>query len=222
MTAAFRLILSVCCIAALGLQAVAQSAPLTWYGTVRDGSKQALIQKKQLLLYFYAPDHARSQQTEDLLKQPDVVAAITAKYIPVKINIRESNATAMFYQATDVAALPRVLVIGADDQVVNRFTAASSSAELIKQLGGSTTATVAAGSTPVPTVNMNTTALAPGISATMPTAPSSAISSTGLLPAGDLKRDAVANGTQLGQNLREQGTQLLNQATTTVQGTGKQ
>jgi YHS domain-containing protein len=195
MTAAFRLILSVCCFAALGLQVLAQSAPLTWYGTVRDGSKQALIQKKQLLLYFYAPDHARCQQTEALLKQPDVVAAISAKYIPVRINIRESNATAMIYQATDEAALPRLLVIGADDQVVNRFTAAGSNAEFIKQLGGTT----AAPATATPSMNSTITHV------------------SGLLPSGELKRDV----TPVAQNLREQGTQLLNQATTTAQGAGQ-
>jgi YHS domain-containing protein/thioredoxin-related protein len=108
---------------------------IPWAGTVRDGLKQALINQKQILLYFYAPElPACAKCEEQVLANAEVQQAVTANYIPVKVNVREVPATARFYQANDDAQLPRVLILSADDKVVNRFTASAIPAEFVAQL----------------------------------------------------------------------------------------
>ncbi len=116
----------------------AGSAGIPWAGTVRDGLKQALINQKQILLYFYAPDLAACTNVEQqVLGNAEVQQVITANYIPVKINVREVPATARFYQANDDSQLPRVLILSADDKVVARFTANSSPSEFVAQVKAS-------------------------------------------------------------------------------------
>ncbi len=110
-------------------------AGIPWAGTVRDGLKQALINQKQILLYFYAPDlPACSKCEEQVLTKAEVQKAITANFIPVKVNVREVPATAKFYQANDETQLPRVLILSADDKVVSGFTASAIPAEFLAQL----------------------------------------------------------------------------------------
>lgn len=111
---------------------------IPWAGTVRDGLKQALINQKQILLYFYAPELTACTSVEQqVLSQSSVQQAITANYIPVKINVREVPATARFYQANDDAQLPRVIILSADDKVISRFTANSNPTEFVAQLKAS-------------------------------------------------------------------------------------
>lgn len=114
------------------------STGIPWAGTVRDGLKQALINQKQILLYFYAPDLAACTSVEQqTLGNAEVQQAITANYIPVKINVREVPATAKFYQANDDSQLPRVLILSADDKVVSGFTASSNPSEFVAQVKAS-------------------------------------------------------------------------------------
>lgn len=123
-------LLANCCTA----QTVAP-AGIPWAGTVRDGLKQALINQKQILLYFYAPElPACAKCEEQTLANAEVQQAIAANYIPVKVNVREVPATARFYQANDDSQLPRVLILSADDKVVSRFTASANPTEMLTQL----------------------------------------------------------------------------------------
>jgi YHS domain-containing protein len=108
---------------------------IPWAGTVRDGLKQALINQKPILLYFYAPDLAACVNLEQhALAHADVQQAIIAHYIPVKINIREVPATAKYYQANDEAQLPCIIILSAEDKVISRFTPKVNPTELVAQL----------------------------------------------------------------------------------------
>jgi YHS domain-containing protein len=110
-------------------------AGIPWAGTVRDGLKQALINQKQILLYFYAPDLAACVSAEQqVLGNADVQQVIAANYIPVKINVRDVPATAKFYKANDESQLPCVLILSADDKVVSRFIVNSNPSEFVAQV----------------------------------------------------------------------------------------
>jgi len=122
--------------ALLANQVCAQTtAGIPWAGTVRDGLKQALINQKQILLYFHAPELAVCSSVEQqVLGNADVQQTITANFIPVKINVREVPATARFYQANDDSQLPRVIILSADEKVISRFTANTNPSDFVNQL----------------------------------------------------------------------------------------
>jgi len=131
------LVLIACLVNCLFVQA-AGSSGIPWAGTVRDGLKQALINQKQILLYFYAPElPACTNVEQQVLSNADVQQVITTNYISVKINVREVPATAKFYQANEDSQLPCVLILSADDKVVSRFTASSNPSEFVAQVKAS-------------------------------------------------------------------------------------
>ncbi len=78
---------------------VQQAAPslvgqLKWYENIQDAQREAASSNKRILLFFYAPGTARSQEIEKSLNSPEVVPILAKSYVLVRMNFVENQKTA--------------------------------------------------------------------------------------------------------------------------------
>lgn len=120
-------------LAMLSVCSLASAQPsLRWQPTLESAQRVAAQTNRLVLIHFWADYCGACVQMErEILGRPDVVAAMEANYVPVKVNAQHFPTTA---QRFGVTALPTEVIIQPDGQVVQSFQGKPALVEYIPRL----------------------------------------------------------------------------------------
>jgi YHS domain-containing protein/thiol-disulfide isomerase/thioredoxin len=103
-----------------------------WEASLEDAQRVAGQSNRLVLIYFWAPWCGVCKNMEaEILTQPSVVAEVTARYVPVRINADHFPATARQYGVT---ALPTTAIVNARGELVDSMRGRMEADEYIARL----------------------------------------------------------------------------------------
>lgn len=110
----------------------AQASSIKWQEWSKDAFSQAKQEHKRVLIFGKVSWCHWCQQMEAYsFQDPLVVQIVNANYIPIRIDIEDSQALASRYEISDI---PTVLIVDDENRIIKRYSGYTSSRILANRL----------------------------------------------------------------------------------------
>lgn len=118
--------------AVASLTAVAQTDPIAWHPNLEAAKAEAKQTGKLVLVHFWTEECAPCVALErNVFSQPEVANALSAQFVPVKLNANANSATA---STMGVNRVPMDVIISPDGQVVGKLVSPATPMAYVAEL----------------------------------------------------------------------------------------